>query len=207
MIYSKLFIKGGKQSGKTSLLIRALSDMRPIAGGYAVVDLVDGETHLPGLLEPREAAADHLPLDMFKDAVYDRASFLAAYPSFIGEINAKALGYLDPVLGDELSDPALTEMLEALLTSPTPLMGVIAPRADAGSSAEYDRILSGLERDENTLIIDTDVLSEEEAIPLMRQWASAVLDKAHHDKFDPLMKLRAKRRRPEFPAEYTPEYK
>ena len=127
MVYSKLFIKGSKQSGKTSLLIRALSDMRPIAGGYAVIDLVDGQTHLPGLIEAREAAADHLPLKMFGDSVYDKSAFLAEYPSYVEEINAKALGYLDPVLGDELSDPKLTELLEALLESPTPLMGVIAP--------------------------------------------------------------------------------
>lgn len=207
MVYSKLFIKGSKQSGKTSLLIRALSDMRPIAGGYAVIDLIDGQTHLPGLIEAREAAADHLPLKMFGDSVYDKSAFLAEYPSYVEEINAKALGYLDPVLGDELSDPKLTELLEALLESPTPLMGVIAPRADTGSESEYDRILSRLERDESTLIIDTDALSESEVIPVMRQWAVSVLDKAHHEKFDPLMKLRAKRRRPEFPAEYKPEYK
>ncbi len=207
MKYSKLFIKGGKRSGKTSLLIRALSDMRPIAGGYAVVDLVDGETHLPGLLVPREAAADHLPLKIFGDSVYSKSAFLAAYPSFIEEINSKALGYLDPVLGDELSESALTKMLETLLDSPTPVMGAIAPRDDTGSPAEYDRILSELEHDESVLIIDTDALSEEETIPMMRQWAEDALDKAHHDKFDPLMKLRAKRRRPEFPADYKPEYK
>lgn len=207
MVYSNLFIKGSKQSGKTSLLIRALSDMRPIAGGYVVVDLEDGETHLPGLLNPREAAADHLPLKMFSDAVYDKASFLTAYPSFVEEINSKSFGYLDPILGDELSEPTLTEMLEELLTGRIPLMGIIGSRVDTGDMAEYDRILSQLEHDDNTLIIDVDAVSEFEAISMMRQWVEAVLDNAHHAKFDPLMKLRAKRRRPEFPAEYKPAYK
>lgn len=203
---NRLFLKGEKQSGKTSLLIRALSDMRPISGGYIVIDLEDGERHIPALVEPREAAADHLPLKMFADAVYDKAKFLSTYPAMLDEIAEKSLGCLDPVLGDELSDAALTAKLEELLTGGTPLMGVIAARDETGDAAEYDRLLTTLENDENTLIIDTGKMSAEEAVAAMRQWAEAVLDKARHDKFDPLMKLRARRRRPEFPPEYKPDY-
>ena len=38
-------------------------------------------------------------------------------------------------------------------------------------------------------------LSEAEATARLREWAETVLDWAHHKKFDPLMKLRGKRRR------------
>lgn len=203
----RLFLKGGKQSGKTSLFIRALSDMRPLSGGYVVIDLEDGEKHIPALLEPREAAADHMPAGMFADTVYDKAKFLAGYPAMTEEIVSRSMGCLDPILGDELSDAGLTAKLEELLESGAALMGVIGAREDAGNEAEYDRLLAMLERDEDTIILDTDTLPQDEAVAAMRRWAEAVLDKAHHDKFDPLMKLRARRRRPEFPPEYKPDYK
>jgi hypothetical protein len=38
-------------------------------------------------------------------------------------------------------------------------------------------------------------MTEAEATARLRDWAETVLDWAHHKKFDPLMKLRAKRRR------------
>ena len=61
---------------------------------------------------------------------------------------------------------------------------------------EFDeRMLAALEADEGTLILDLEELSEAEAAARLREWAETVLDWAHHKKFDPLMKLRGKRRR------------
>lgn len=56
-------------------------------------------------------------------------------------------------------------------------------------------MLAALEGDEGTLILDLDELSEAEAAARLRKWAETVLDWAHHKKFDPLMKLRGRRRR------------
>ena len=56
-------------------------------------------------------------------------------------------------------------------------------------------VTAALAADEGTLILDLDELSEAEATARLREWAETVLDWAHHKKFDPLMKLRGKRRR------------
>lgn len=55
----RVFLRGGEQSGMTALLIRALSDLRVISGGWAMVELEGGAM---GLVEPCEAAAEKLPL-------------------------------------------------------------------------------------------------------------------------------------------------
>ena len=60
---------------------------------------------------------------------------------------------------------------------------------------EFQQLLAALEGDEGTLILDLDELSEAEAAARLREWAETVLDWAHHKKFDPLMKLRGRRRR------------
>ena len=203
----RLFLKGAKQSGKTALLIRALSDLRPISGGYVIIDLVNGDEHTPALLEPREAAADHLPMEMFADSLYSKEDFLSGFDCAIADIKQKGLGYIDAVFGDELSDSASCAKLEELLTGEIPVAGVICAAEDAGNANEYGRLLKMLESDENTVIIDTDAVSDSEAIKIMREWAEAVMDKAHHDKFDPQMKMRARRRRPEFPPDYNPDFK
>ena len=110
------------------------------------------------------------------------------------------MGYLDPILGDELADAGLTASLEALLSEDIPVMGTIAARSAAPDKAEYDRILAALERDEGTLLLDISAASVEEINAALRVWAETVLDCAHHKKFDPQMKLRARRRRTGLPG-------
>lgn len=189
----RVFLKGKEQSGATALLIRALSDLRVISGGWALVELerADG-SRVKGLVEPCEAASALLPFDVAGAADTDTA---ARFERALAEIREKDMGWLDPVLGPELADPDCAGKLTELLGEDLPIMGTIAPRELAGDAEAYDRMLAALEGDEATLILDLDELSEAEATARMRAWAEAVLDWAHHKKFDPLMKLRARRRR------------
>lgn len=182
----RVFLKGKEQSGATALLIRALSDLRVISGGWALVELEGGKM---GLVEPCEAAAASLPLPATDTDVASR------FERVMAEIRERDMGWLDPVLGPELADPVIAGKLEELLSEELPVMGTLCPRELAGDKSAYDRILSMLESDEGTLILDLDELSEAEATARLRDWAETVLDWAHHKKFDPLMKLRARRRR------------
>ncbi len=201
MVY-RLFLTGKEQSGKTALLIRALSDLRVISSGYALVRLKSEGGDRIGLMSPQEAAADELPLDAFPESVYSVETFLKNYPGILDRIPENGFVWMDPVLGAELSSPELAAREEALLTGETPVMGVISSPRFAGDAQTYERLISLLSEDEGTLLIRTDEIEEDEAISAMREWAEAVLDAAHHKKFDPLMKLGAKRRRPEFPPDY-----
>lgn len=182
----RVLLRGKEQGGMTALLIRALSDLRVISGGWALVELEGGAM---GLVEPCEAAAASLPLpatDTDVAARLDRA---------LAEIKEKGMGWLDPVLGPELADPEAAARLEELFRQELPVMGTLCPRELAGDKAAWDRIVQALEADEQTLILDVSAMTEAEATARLRDWAETVLDWAHHKKFDPLMKLRAKRRR------------
>lgn len=74
-------------------------------------------------------------------------------------------------------------------------MGALCPREQSGDPAAWDRIVAKLEQDGETLLLDVSDMPEAEAVARLRDWAETVLDWAHHKKFDPLMKLRRKRRR------------
>ena len=189
----RAFLKGKEQSGATALLIRALSDLRVISGGWALVELerADG-SRVKGLVEPCQAATAVLPFDVAGAADTDSA---ARFGRVLAEIREKDMGWLDPVLGPELADADCAGQLGQLLGEDLPLVGTIAPRELAGDAEAYERMLAALEADEGTLILDLDELSEAEAAARLREWAETVLDWAHHKKFDPLMKLRGKRRR------------
>ena len=52
----RVFLKGKEQSGATALLIRALSDLRVISGGWALVELEGGKM---GLVHRRHAVDRH----------------------------------------------------------------------------------------------------------------------------------------------------
>ncbi len=182
----RVFLRGGEQSGMTALLIRALSDLRVISGGWAMVELEGG---VMGLVEPCEAAAEKLPLEPTDMDIVGR------FERVVDEIKEKGMGWLDPVLGPELADKAAAEKLEALLAEQLPIMGTLCPREKAGDIEAYDRIAGKLENDPETLILDVEGMPETEAVAKLRDWAETVLDWAHHKKFDPLMKLRQRRRR------------
>ena len=197
----RVFLTGGEPSERSAALIRGLSDLRVISGGYAVLKLeaVDGGS-VPGLVSPQEAAAAVLPGAAFKGCEYSRDAFLGEFAGALEESRRRDMGYLDPILGDELADAGLTASLEALLSEDIPVMGTIAARSAAPDKAEYDRILAALERDEGTLLLDIADASVEEINAALRVWAETVLDWAHHKKFDPQMKLRARRRRTGLPG-------
>lgn len=133
-----------------------------------------------------------LPFDVAGAADTDSA---ARFGRVLAEIREKDMGWLDPVLGPELADADCAGQLGQLLGEDLPLVGTIAPRELAGDAEAYERMLAALEADEGTLILDLEELSEAEAAARLREWAETVLDWAHHKKFDPLMKLRGKRRR------------
>lgn len=189
----RIFLRGTEQSGATALLIRALSDLRVISGGWALVELeLEDGSREDCLVEPSEAVSALLPYDESRQVDTD---ITARFGRVMSEIRIQGMGWLDPVLGMELSDADCAAQLGELFSEELPIMGVIAPRERSGDVQTYDRMLSALEIDEQTLILDLDKLSEAEAVARMRLWADTVLDWAHHKKFDPLMKLRAKRRR------------
>ena len=182
----RVFLRGGEQSGMTALLIRALSDLRVISGGWTMVELEGGAM---GLVEPCEAAAEKLPLPPTGTDIVDR------FDRAIAEIREKDMGWLDPVLGPELADADIAARLEALFAEQLPVMGALCPREQSGDPAAWDRIVAKLEQDGETLLLDVSDMPEAEAVARLRDWAETVLDWAHHKKFDPLMKLRRKRRR------------
>ena len=185
----RAFLKGKEQSGATALLIRALSDLRVISGGWALVELerADG-SRVKGLVEPCQAATAVLPFDVAGAADTDSA---ARFGRVLAEIREKDMGWLDPVLGPELADADCAGQLGQLLGEDLPLVGTIAPRELAGDAEEYERMLAALEADLGKPSFEG-YMTE---LGLLREWAETVLDWAHHKKFDPLMKLRGKRRR------------
>ena len=174
----RAFLKGKEQSGATALLIRALSDLRVISGGWALVELerADG-SRVKGLVEPCQAATAVLPFDVAGAADTDSA---ARFGRVLAEIREKDMGWLDPVLGPELADADCAGQLGQLLGEDLPLVGTIAPRELAGDAEAYERMLAALEADEGTLILALDELSEAEAAARLREWAETVLDWAHH---------------------------
>ena len=139
MVY-RVFLTGGDAGRRTSLLIRALSDLRVISGGWVKLTLSGGAERVPGLVEPREAAAAELPL-----------------------------------------------------------AASVAAREECPNHGLHDRILSRLGADEGTLLLDADALDYGALIARLREWDVNILDWAHHRKFDPQMKLRARRRKSIFP--------
>mgnify|MGYP002553684760 FL=1 len=138
----RAFLKGKEQSGATALLIRALSDLRVISGGWALVELerADG-SRVKGLVEPCQAASAVLPFDVAGAADTDSA---ARFGRVLAEIREKDMGWLDPVLGPELADADCAGQLGQLLGEDLPLVGTIAPRELAGDAEAYERMLAAL---------------------------------------------------------------
>ena len=164
----RAFLKGKEQSGATALLIRALSDLRVISGGWALVELerADG-SRVKGLVEPCQAATAVLPFDVAGAADTDSA---ARFGRVLAEIREKDMGWLDPVLGPELADADCAGQLGQLLGEDLPLVGTIAPRELAGDAEAYDRMLAALEAD-----------MEAAARKISEQYGCAVLCKGGHD--------------------------
>ena len=192
----RVFLAGSDDDRSRELLIRALSDMRVISGGYVLLPLekADGSC-VRGLLAPGEAAASVLPFDCFPDSEYAADAFISSYPECINEVREKGLGFFSPMLGDELGSSDALKNLKALLAEDIPLMGTIADRKHAPDITLYDELLKHISDDDNNLIINIDAMSDDEIISTLRRWAEDVLDWMHHRKFDPLMKLRARRRK------------
>lgn len=196
----RVFLKGGSAAGRTGLLIRALSDLRVISGGWVRLALTDGVRRAEGLVEPREAAAAELPLAAFEDSRYDAGAFRARLGTALDEAVERDMGWFDPLLSDELADADLTAAVEDILGRDMPVAGTIAAEEGCCNRAQYRRLLEALEADEKTLVLDMDSVEEQDAVAQLRAWAENVLDWAHHKKFDPQMKLRARRRRSGLPG-------
>ena len=196
----RVFLKGKEKSGKTMLLIRLMSDWRVLSSGWVFLKLLDvpGDV-VPYMAEPCEAAFDPLPMAMFFDC---REDYEKAVPR-TGEKYLKALsnaseagrGYFDELLGSELSDPLIAQKEEEFLKSGIPCAGVLACRDHTGDKAVYDRLFQTLSEDRETLIIDPDSADEREITEALRAFVEDSEDRLHHEKFDPLMKLRAQRRK------------
>lgn len=195
----RVFLTGGDAGRRTSLLIRALSDLRVISGGWVKLTLSGGAERVPGLVEPREAAAAELPLAAFEDSRYSPEALLSRAAAALDEGAAREMCWLDPLLGDELADGAIAARIEELLGLELPVIGSVAAREKCPNPELYDRILSRLGADEGTLLLDTDALDDGALAARLREWDVNILDWAHHKKFDPQMKLRARRRKSIFP--------
>lgn len=192
----RVFLTGKPGTGKTGLLIRALSDLRFTAGGYVFLPLKKEDGSLcTGLVSPQVAAAPVLPFAAFEGSVYEPERLGEIVCAALDEAVERDMGYFDGLLGAELADTAAAEKLAAFLTQEIPAMGVLCDRETTGDAVLYDKLLQLLTEDEQTLLINVDELEEKAVIAQLRSWAEAITDWANHKKFDPLMKLRARRRK------------
>ena len=166
----RVFLAGSDDDRSRELLIRALSDMRVISGGYVILPLekADGSC-VRGLLAPGEAAASVLPFDCFPDSEYAADAFISSYPECINEVREKGLGFFSPMLGDELGSSDALKNLKALLAEDIPLMGTIADRKHAPDITLYDELLKNISDDDNNLIINIDAMSDDEVISTLRR--------------------------------------
>ena len=184
-----VFLTGGTSEDRSALLIRALSDLRVISGGYALLSLAEEDgSRSPVLLLPQEAAAAVFPRRFFPDAgIASSEALCDALASALPSIQEKELGYLDPLPPVSLLSAELQSDLSALFASDVALVGTV----------EAEDSLAFLRAQDSVLLLSLDENTEEDLISLLRAWADDTLDRAHHKKFDPLMKLRARRRRPD----------
>ena len=159
----RVFLTGGDAGRRTSLLIRALSDLRVISGGWVKLTLSGGAERVPGLVEPREAAAAELPLAAFEDSRYSPEALLSRAAAALDEGAAREMCWLDPLLGDELADGAIAARIEELLGLELPVIGSVAAREECPNPGLYDRILSRLGADEGTLLLDADAAGRRRA--------------------------------------------
>lgn len=96
----RVFLTGGEPSERSAALIRGLSDLRVISGGYAVLKLeaVDGGS-VPGLVSPQEAAAAVLPGAAFKGCEYSPGRLPWRICRRAGRIKAARYGIPGPDTG------------------------------------------------------------------------------------------------------------
>ena len=184
MVY-RLFLRSNNSLTAAGVLLHTLSDLRLIAEGYAVLPLLkDGACAGCGMVSPQIALSTELPYEIWSETAVDPAAFPKRCREAFRLIREKELGFLIPVLGQELADAETAADLSALLQEDIPVAGVLADRNDSGDPQEYDRILALLEEDPGTLIICPEDPEEASLQNQLREWAADIQDWSYHKKFD-----------------------
>ena len=114
-----------------------------------------GKTHavrraerVPGLVEPREAAAAELRSPPLRTAATAPKRCSPAPPRRWTRARRARCAGSTPLLGDELADGAIAARIEELLGLELPVIGSVAAREKCPNPELYDRILSRLGADE-----------------------------------------------------------
>ena len=169
----RLFLTGPIGCGKSTVILEALGDKLPKCGGFLTKRY--REPYLHFTLESPDGSQKETFLEFSTGKPSVDLSVFSHAP-----LQGSVL-ILDEIGGMELLNPDFTSALEDLLSTDTPILGVIKGEGPAGAlikalglTEEYTRAAQSLRQklrtDPNTLVYEC-TQYDENALHLARQWA------------------------------------
>lgn len=169
----RLFLTGPIGCGKSTAILEALGDKLPTCGGFLTKRY--REPYLHFTLESPDGSQKETFLEFSTGKPVVNLSVFSKVP-----LQGSIL-ILDEIGGMELLNPDFTTALEALLSSDTPILGVIKGEGPAGAlinalglAEEYIPAIQNLRQrlysNPNTLVYEC-AQYDENALHLVKQWA------------------------------------
>ena len=190
----KLFLCGPSGCGKTTMIRNALGGKRAEAGGFVTERAVGADGRLLGFdLLPAAAAAGvegYTPLRFLdytsEPPKRDNEVFRVEAVRLLQEAEYYSFAVLDEIGGFELVIPHFRSQLAAFLSSPLPCIGVLKSPAGVeelqmrfGLGEKYPalarRLREALDRDPDTLVLESSGRGDERAERAVREWAGSFM--------------------------------
>lgn len=188
-----LFFEGSSGVGKSSLILSALKDKMPFAGGFGTVRLFDGEQNIVGYKIADACEYFSVDAEYCRDEEDIFLKFEDKSVSFYGIIfSSKGVEYLertpdtaffllDEIGGGELLETAFVKKLICVLKSNLPCIGVLKSRKNSACFArralekcnyrnEYEKLRILLESRSDTVIFNMDGNNSDKAKCLISEW-------------------------------------